>query len=490
MHKTTVIFTAASALLLAACGRVHTKSLPWPTTTTVFNAPALDFLRQAPPVDVELGRGIQAKDIGADQMLAGLSVSGGGARATAFTLGALAELQTITLSAQTNALDRIDFVSSNSGGRWVIAAYLADRASQGPKSYSLQARMPILRKAFIKASDGLVGCWRQAMAEGPIGQATFGDIYSGQIGSQLPRVYFNTTLFPAHAPFVFTDKFLSYYQVQALGACHGRQPTAISRLADVPIADAASASGSVPGFYAAYAQTRLCRGVLDDASFCFSNRKGGILSDLRLADGGLYDNIAYKTAWEVMRAATRTTPLRQRAMLLVNSAATIDNKTISEGQHYKTYLDVTATNGVFGVQDSTFERLYRPMFESLGVDDPVLLDFYSTAKFRPDQAELLAGLNALTYYAAHKVKCYVGKDLKKYERGGFPHDSELPSSEESLAYLEAKKGDCLSENFYRVGTLSKTTYKFDKVLFDVMWQLGQLSVRLYRKRIVQVLDRQ
>lgn len=485
LHKSAALLAAAS-LLLNGCVYMGFKSLPWATSTKLYNTAAVDFLRHAPAVSEQLGEGLVAKDIDADGVIVGLSVSGGGARATAFTLGVLAGLREIEFGGDTNALEAVDFISSNSGGSWAVSAYLIDRTRSAALHYDPARRMAFLRDGFVQVARGRGRCWNRAMRQdGALGKATFGDVYQGTIGRQLPRAYFNSSLLPAHAPFVFTDAFLTHYKVGSLGACRDEAPLRVSKLANVPLSFAAAASGSVPGYYAAYATTSLCNPDGAGLSFCFADRKGKPLTDLRLADGGLYDNIGYKSAWEVMRSL-QGHKVRKRAMVLVNSGTDIDPKTIAPGSRYSNFLATTATTGVFGVQDSSFERLYAQIFASVGVDDPVLLDFYSTARFRPEMAIHLRGLDALAFYAAHNVSCFVGTKVVRGENRKVP--AEFPSVAESLDHLAAKGGDCLSENFYRTGTLSKTSYRFDRELFDVISQLGILSVRMNADRIRQAVQ--
>ncbi|MCP1470056.1 hypothetical protein J3E64_001743 [Sphingobium sp. OAS761] len=486
MKHVSILF--ACLLLLQGCAELGIKSLPWPTYSPIYDSTAADFLRTVQKVDDELGKGLAAKPMLDDSRLIGLSVSGGGARATAFTLGILAELQTIGFADHRTALDRIDFLSTNSGGSWAVAAYLVDRADHRGAGYSLAANMPALRARFVAMSEGRVPCWAQAMQAGIPGAATFGQIYAPERTEPLPRVFFNASLLPAHAPFVFTDAFLRHYAVRQFGACKARLTVAGTRLADLPIAYAAASSGAVPGFYASFARTALCDddGPIPAASFCHGKRKGRRLSYLRLADGGLYDNIGYKTAFEVMESQPATIGTR-RAMILINSAASMDQKSIARKKTNASFLMTTASNGIFAVQDSSFERLYRPMFRAVGVDSPVLLDFYSTAHFPEAKAQdLLKGLDHLAAAAAYDVRCF--QPGNRLDTGGSRPRGALPDWAASFAHLRTLGSDCVANNFYRVGNAAKTSYKFDADLFTTLWQLGQLSVRMHRDEIAAALE--
>lgn len=471
---------------LAGCAQLGLKSLPWPTSSLVHDAEAVRFLRETPALDGRLGAGLQTRDMHADGRLVGLSFSGGGARAAAFTLGVLTGIENLILADGTPALDRVDFVSSNSGGSWGIAAYLVDRSAIGEADYDLDRRVPeVLLPRFAAMSRGRIPCWSRAMQDRLLGSATYRQVYAGQLGARLPVMLLNAALLPSHSPFVFNDAFLEHYRVARLGSCGTLESPVNARIADVPIAHAAAASGSVPGFYHAYAETQLCEPgrPTGSATFCHGG-PAHARSWLRLADGGLYDNIGYKTALEVM-LANKDRPVRSRAMILVNSNTSTDLETIKPSQRRRSFLATTASNGIFAVQDSSFERLHRPMFQSAGVQKPVLLDFFSLAGFREDQKDMLVGLEELVHYAAYNVGCYDGDRFIRPARERTP---ESPDLEKSLAHLKSKGGDCLSENFYRTGTLNKTTYRADPTLFTILWQLGKLSVKLNQADLKAALD--
>lgn len=488
MRKFGMLSASALALFAGGCAQLGVKSLPWPTSTAIYNSEAMNFLRDAPSAGDTLGEGLKVRDMAADDRLVGLSISGGGARAAAFTLGVLAELQALPTADGKNALEHVDFMSSNSGGSWAVAAYLAERTAHPGPGYRLQDNMPGIVGRFVAQSAGRVPCWSQAMLGGIPGRVTFRQVYAADNPAPLPAAYFNASLLPAHAPFVFTDANLQYYHVAQFGACAGDliPTTDPTHIADLPIGYAAATSGTVPGFYYAYARTTLCAdGVpVSAASFC-RNRRKDAARYLRLADGGLYDNIGYKTAYEVMLAQGKL-PVASRAMLLINSATPGDDKTIPFAQRDSSFLFTTASNSVFAVQDATFEHLYKPMFRSLGVHDPVLLDFYSTANFRPDQVALLTGLDRLAFIAAHDVRCFGHDGLTPQHREKLR--GALPKAADSFEMLVGKGGDCAADNFYRTGNVAKTTYLAEEKMFTTLWQLGQLSVRMNCERILAAVD--
>src|SRR6187402_1024549 len=65
-----------------------------------------------------------------DDSLVGLSFSGGGTRAAAFSFGVLQEMDRIPVRGQGTMLDRVDFISGVSGGS-VTAAYFGLKKRAG-----------------------------------------------------------------------------------------------------------------------------------------------------------------------------------------------------------------------------------------------------------------------------------------------------------------------------------------------------------------------
>ena len=309
MHKKWIVLLAG--LLSSGCAQLGIKSVPWFTSTEVHDKEALAFLRNAPAIDADLGKGVGTRDMFADGRLVGLSVSGGGARAAAFTLGVLTGLQELSPAGGPNVLDQVDFISSNSGGSWGVAAYLHERSAIKDPGYELAAAVPTsLIPRLVAMSRGVQPCWHRTMRKHLFHERTYRQTYSGANGALLARVFFNASLLPAHAPFVFNYFFVRYYRVERFGACaDGDWVRPGGGIADVPFGYAAVTSSMVPGFYHAFAQTGLCRdeSPMRAASFCHP-QKGGRRSYLRLADGGLYDNIGYKTAYELMLSQRKEAP--------------------------------------------------------------------------------------------------------------------------------------------------------------------------------------
>lgn len=478
----TGLAAASLALLLTACAGLGIKSQPWPQAVEIHDREAVEFYRSSPPVDGVLASGLGTRPLDQDPHLVGLAVSGGGARAAAFTLGILSELQRLEGRSDEDALDRIDFISANSGGSWGVAAYLTDRARAGGDYHLLDRQSEIVAK-FVRASTGRIGCWASRFDEHVTRGMSFADLYDRGSG-RLPPVFFNAALLPAQYPFVFSEPFVEHYRVSEFGACggdvvHGRQ------LQDLPVGFAAATSGSVPGYYASFARTGLCDSAspAKRASFCHSQLKGGRRDALHLVDGGLYDNIGFKAAYEIFFAHRDAPALSRRSLLVINSTYDTSAQTVAGTGGARRFIGGILTGMGFPGQDATFDRLMEPMFRSVGVGNIVLLDFYSTAGFSEEHVPLLQGLPELAHYAATNVLCYeeTGEEIPVRRQRITP--ANLMTVEESVEKLRGKGGDCLSTNFYRTGTLAKTTYKADEFYFRLLWQLGQLSVRMNAQRI-------
>ena len=116
----------AATLMLAATalfGLTGCKSLPT-GSFELLNTPAMKVAKLTPPITVSVE---DRRAFIKDNDVVGMAISGGGMRASAFTLGVFAGLEEITKKdSEASALDRVDFASANSGGSWALAALLAN----------------------------------------------------------------------------------------------------------------------------------------------------------------------------------------------------------------------------------------------------------------------------------------------------------------------------------------------------------------------------
>jgi NTE family protein len=244
-------------------------------------------------------------DVGAEQDadLVGLSFSGGGTRAAAFSFGVLTEMQhTPVRGASASMLDRLDFISGVSGGS-VTAAY-----------YGLRKRAALddFRERFLlrNAEEGLqtdltLGTIGRALAGGIndsqgfprwldanlFNGATFADLHE----TERPRVWINASDIYNRTPFVFSATTFS-------AMC--------SDLAKYPLANAVAASAAVPvAFAPVVIQTfaRECsdplpawiikarddrhgQPILSSYAKAINRYHDGTMPYIKLLDGGLVDN--------------------------------------------------------------------------------------------------------------------------------------------------------------------------------------------------------
>lgn len=449
------ILLAASAFSLCAC-----KSLPI-GSFELLNTEAMRVAKLTPDIVVE---DAERAAFATDGLVAGMAISGGGMRASAFTLGVFAGLEEI------GALEKIDFASSNSGGSWALAAALTNRAQSGRllRDDGLAGYLG----RFVELNRSSTKHWARAM-ETMLGPK----VTMGQARQMRPRPFFNASLLPSQDPFVFVDDFSKKYDINGFYARSDRTVKQLSwSLDDVSLGFVAATSGSVPGFTHSYASTGLCSSGSPPPSFC----KGGDGGWLRLVDGGLYDNGAYKTAWEAARSARSSLPIRH-AVLLIDSKAGWPIPTAKRkdaGQHDGLIKagGKLLFKGSFPNQEATYRRLAPKMFDSIGYAH-VLLDFDAASGFRPEMADMVADLPDLLAMAADRIACLAhdGRLIKPRARRN-PDD-------DPIMHLKARGGDCLANNLARVGYHHKTTYHFDCRYFAATYQLG---VFVARRREVDV----
>ncbi len=483
------LFALSSGLLLAGCG-INLYSLPVPTSSTVHNKAAFDFLRRGGPAVVGgPDSSLVAKDPYADGNMVMLTVSGGGMRASAFTLGVLAELDALRKTPRgETAFETVDLISSVSGGSWAVAAVLADRTEDS--TLPLAERMPEIQERYAALANARVRQWADKFIPTVTHDLTYGEVYRRGRERPLPFAYFNATLYPSQSPFVFTPTYLSHYQVTALGdpAAPRRIPVQSSSLADIPIGYAASASGAVPGFTSAFAETDLCRDGLP--SYCFRSRRGGVRDNLQLVDGGLYDNIGYKTALEIGLENRDRIGRIPATVIMIDTADVKSFQTMPRQGRDAGHLLPIAMASSFPNQNATFDRLRAPAFEAAGFDRRILLDFAATAGFDRDlHGQYLHDLPDLAYFAAHDVSCYRpdGTIAQGARRLRAPRN---PGTwQENLRILAAKGTDCIAMNFARIGYLHKTTFKYDAYAFRLRYQLGRLAVRMRQDVIAEAVFR-
>ena len=477
-----VFCVAVLSLGLASC---NNRSLPWPSSVPVHNSPATKFLTAERPVTPQLGENLSQPSFLDDGALVGMAISGGGMRANAFTLGVLAEIEEQhAKTARGNAFDTIDFISSNSGGSWAVAVLLEHRTRHAGKA--LVDRKADIAPLFDSFNHGKVKCFESSLKNKVLGKLKFSDVYPAGQAPKAPFAYFNASLVPSQTGFVFTEAQVESYAIQSFhAACEddiGHEVT--GGIADLPVGFAAATSGSVPTFAYSYAETAICREVAAGASFCGDPQDEKAakrrLSYLQLVDGGLYDNLGYKTAFE-LAFQFRDRPASHRGLIFVNSSTDLRYHSIKRSKRHSSHSMAILTSGSFATQDATYARLKTKMFESSGIPagHQVTLDFNAAGDVDPAKlAGYLDGLPHLADYAARAVDCFDDRgELRKAPGKARVPDGGLPSVADSMDVLRGRGKDCTANNFARVGYLYKTTYAYDPYFFDSAFELGRFVVR-------------
>lgn len=253
-----------------------------------------------------------------DDMLVGLSFSGGGTRAAAFSFGVLQELADVPVPrAADKMVDRIDFISGVSGGS-VTAAYFGIKK---------RAALRDFRERFLlrNAEEGL----QTTLSLGTISRALGGGIndssgftrwldtqlFDGitygearQVGS--PRVWINASDIYNRVPFVFDAT-----SFKAICSDIGRYPVsqAVAASAAVPIAFAPAVVQAFPGkcsdplppWVERIAADRNAPPMVGAYARAILRYREGRVPFIKLMDGGLVDNYGV-AGFTIARAASDT----------------------------------------------------------------------------------------------------------------------------------------------------------------------------------------
>ncbi len=270
-----------------------------------------------------------------------VAISGGGSRAANFGIGIMMALENIKLEEGGNMLKEVDYLSSVSGGGFAGGAYLNSlynhnyRKDSRPysltRSYYEDIRYtlgrsylkPMLREFFLSPKS-----WFTRLDEGDALEKsidnhvlgykerkdidkrryprrrdrpkprslTLGDFYVDKSDTstvKYPVMAANATNYHSMAIFPFTPDIMEYYEIT--GYSHRKKRMHDKTLKDpyeVPLSIGIKASGSFP---VAISNTTMESGFHERKCF------------LHLIDGGLADNIGYKTAFEMLKrdAATK-----------------------------------------------------------------------------------------------------------------------------------------------------------------------------------------
>lgn len=366
LARSILLVTAACALLLG-CASVHNIPVNVPMNGSVVDTLKIGFEDPA----------------SADDLLVGLSFSGGGTRAAAFSFGVLQEMDRIPVrGASGSMLDRIDFISGVSGGSVTAAYYgLKKRAALADfrERFLLQnaeagltttLSLGTIGRAFsggINDSQGFTSWLDAHLFEG----ATFGSFRS--IGR--PRVWINASDIYNRTPFVFGATAFT-----AICSDLTKFPlsNAVAASAAVPIAFAPAVVQAFPGtcndplppWIQRAANDRNASPMLSSFAKAIVRYREGAVPYIKLLDGGLVDNYGI-SGFTIARESSDTpygplTPqqavrLRRAMFLVVDAKAGISGNWVQtvEGPSgvdlLKAAVDTTIDASV-GASYSAFDR--------------------------------------------------------------------------------------------------------------------------------------
>jgi len=318
-----------------------------------------------------------------DDVLIGLSFSGGGTRAAAFSFGVLTEMNRMPLhGAAASMLDRVGFVSGVSGGS-VTAAYFGLKRS---------AALADFRERFLlrNAEEGL----DTTLSLGTIGKAFSGGIndsagftrwldahlFEGATFAQLrggnrPEVWINASDIYNRVPFVFGTTAFS-----AICSDLGVYPlsSAVAASAAVPLAFApavvqafpGSCNTPLPAWVRRAASDRNASPMLSAYAKAILRYREGAVPFIKLLDGGLVDNYGI-SALTIARESSETphgpltavqaVKLRRLMMLVVDAKAGVSGNWVNtvEGpsgvELIKAAVDTTIDSSV-GASYTAFDR--------------------------------------------------------------------------------------------------------------------------------------
>ncbi|MGX9392659.1 patatin-like phospholipase family protein [Nitrobacteraceae bacterium UC4446_H13] len=356
------------SLWLGGCASVHNMPVNEPANGSVVDQLHLNFKEEAADND---------------DMLIGLSFSGGGTRAAAFSFGVLSEFDRIAVPhGNDKLLDRLDFISGVSGGS-VTAAY-----------YGLKKRAALadFRERFLlqNAEEGLdttlsLATMGRALGGGINDQQGFTqwldrNLFHGATYGQFrevgaPRVWINASDIYNRVPFVFGATAFT-----AICSDLTKFPlsNAVAASAAVPVAFApivvkaypGTCNDPLPSWITRAAADRNASPMLRSFASAILRYREGKVPYIKLLDGGLVDN--YGLAGFTISRESSTTPygpltpqqavkLRRSLFLVVDAKAGLSGDWVKSADGptgvdlVKAAIDTTIDASV-GASYTAFER--------------------------------------------------------------------------------------------------------------------------------------
>lgn len=374
-----------------------------------------------------------------EDTIIGLSFSGGGTRAAAFSYGVLKEMERIPVrGAQGPMIDRVEFVSGVSGGSVTAAYYglrkraaLADfrerfllrNAEEGLQTNLTLATLSRAVAGGINDSTGFPRWLDANLFEG----ATFRDLGA----TSRPQVWINASDIYNRTPFVFG--------AVAFGAM-------CSNLSEYPLANAVAASAAVPvAFAPVVIQTfpgkcndRLPQWIvrardntnappmLSSFAKAISRYHDGSMPYIKLLDGGLVDN--YGLAGMTIARLSSDTPYgpispRQAVKLRRALILVVDAKTGLSGNWINTIEGPTGADLVKAAADTAIDASVAGSFTAFNAtmtDWQGALVRWRCGLSAADRARYGAGPN----WNCRDLKFYVGRIGFDQLEGGRAADLE------------------------------------------------------------------
>jgi predicted acylesterase/phospholipase RssA len=340
---------------LAGCASVHNEPVNAPADGSVVDQLHLGFKEVADE----------------DDLLIGLAFSGGGTRAAAVSFGVLSEFDKIPVPhASDKLIDRLDFISSVSGGSVTAAYYglkkraalsdfrekfLLQNAEEGIETSLTLATMARAMGGGINDSHGFTQWLDRHLFHG----ATYGEFRA--VGP--PRVWINASDIYNRVPFVFGATAFT-----AICSDLTKFPlsNAVAAAAAVPVAFAPivikaypeTCSDPLPQWILRSAEDRAASPMLRSFAGAILRYREGKVPYIKLLDGGLVDNFGL-AGFTISRESSTTpygplTPQQavrlRRSMFLV-----VDSKEGLSGDWVRTVEGPTGADLVRAALDTTID---------------------------------------------------------------------------------------------------------------------------------------
>jgi predicted acylesterase/phospholipase RssA len=407
-----------------------------------------------------------------------VATSGGGQRAAAFTMGVLAELERLgeysSRRSSFNALAEIDYFSSVSGGAWATGAYitsLLEFQSYNSSQYSLtqlelekiESRIRKLEMSF--SSNCLISKIDNNITSIDGRSIKLGDIFVDK--SQTPTVpyaFYNSTIQSTHGPFVFEKSHILKHKIKKFNYC-GKSNIIDFDVNNIPLSVAVGTSSSVPGFRFTQAHSLKCEDEDMKGSFiCSENRQF-----MHLFDGGVFDNLGYKTGIEVL---SQTGQKKNKVMLVIDANA----DTYLPFEKHKTsewlmFID-TGMKSTLAANAVTANKSLESVSKAFSIT-PITLSFSSASGFleKSQKVKEITGRDPMTGLYALQKFVQIDSDNSKL-----------------LCEYDKAPIDCDNNKYYRVGLSSKTSHMIDHHYYTALQDLGRLVVRLNAEKIFKILN--